>query len=457
MTRKYFGTDGVRGLVGESPITPEFVMHLGWAMGRVLGRNAQANGERANVLIGKDTRVSGYMLESALEAGLSAAGIDITLVGPMPTPGVAFLTRNVHAQAGVVISASHNSYEDNGIKFFSHEGMKLPDDVERQIEAELDKPMQTVASRVLGKAYRIDDAARRYIEFCKSSVPIELSLKGIRIVVDCANGAGYDVAPRTLQDLGADVIAIANQPDGFNINLECGSTYPQNLQAAVVEHKADLGIALDGDGDRLLFVNAQGDLLDGDQILYILCSWRHSQGKFNGGVVGTHMTNLGFERALANINMPFERAQVGDRYVMQGLLKHGWLLGGEPSGHIICLDKTTTGDAIIASLGVLWVLQESGRSLSELVCELEIYPQTMVNVFLDHSEGKVDAKCLCEHPSVLDAVKEAETELAGRGRIVLRASGTEPLVRVMVEGQDANQVARISEQIAQTVRIAAVS
>jgi len=445
VSRKYFGTDGVRGRVGEHPITPQFMMHLGYAAGKVLAGSVQTKGERPAVLIGKDTRISGYMLESALEAGLIAAGIDVYLAGPVPTPAVAYLTRALRLQAGVVISASHNPFEDNGIKFFSGGGSKLPDEVELAIEAELDKPMHTNASDALGKARRIDDAAGRYIEFCKSTFPADMDLRGMKIVVDSAHGAAYHIARPVFHELGADVVAIGAEPDGRNINDGYGATKPGNLQKAVVEHKADLGIALDGDGDRLVMVDAQGELYDGDQLMYIIARQRHAQGTLKGGVIGTLMTNLAFEHAMQQLGIPFERARVGDRYVMELLQQKGWQLGGENSGHIICLDRHTTGDGIISALQVLQALRANRQTLEQAVAGLTLYPQVLLNVRV--AKG-VD--CTAD-TRVRDAVKAAETALGGEGRVLLRPSGTEPLLRVMVEGKENGLVRQWAETIAQTV------
>ena len=443
MARKYFGTDGIRGRVGEAPITPDFVMKLGWAAGRVLAGSGKHHGK---VLIGKDTRISGYMFESALQAGLSAAGVDIHLLGPMPTPAIAYLTRTLHAQAGIVISASHNPYYDNGIKFFSAAGTKLPDNVEEAIEARLEAPMTIVDSAELGKAVRVVDAAGRYIEFCKSTVPYSVDLKGMKLVVDCAHGATYHVAPNVLRELGAEVIALGDEPNGLNINEECGSTHPAPLQAAVLEHRADLGIALDGDGDRVLMVDQRGEIVDGDELLYIIARQRHTAGTLKGGVVGTLMSNLGLEHALGARNIPFRRAAVGDRYVMETLQREGWLLGGESSGHLICLDRTTTGDGIVSALQVLATILDTGLSLHELKSAMVKYPQTMVNVRL---ERRIDV-----HSSapVQSALRETEAQLGETGRVLLRASGTEPVIRVMVEGADASQVQRLAEQLAAVVR-----
>jgi len=440
MKRNYFGTDGIRGKVGEHPITPEFMLKLGWAAGTVLGRSGHGK-----VVIGKDTRISGYMFESALEAGLSAAGLDILLLGPMPTPGIAYLTRTLHADAGIVISASHNPFEDNGIKFFSGQGTKLPDDVELAIEAELDKPMGMVASSRLGKAQRVSDAAGRYIEFCKSTFPYQSDLKGLKLVVDCANGATYHIAPNVFRELGATVTSLATQPDGLNINVGCGSTHPEELQHLVLESGADLGIALDGDGDRLIMVDHRGEIVDGDELLYIIARERQQSGQGVNGVVGTLMTNLGVEHAFDAAGIPFARAKVGDRYVMEQLLARGWQIGGESSGHIICLDRTTTGDGIVSALQVLSAMRREGRSLAELKAGTHKYPQVLINVRL---ERKVDISAM---PEVQNAVHEAESQLGNRGRVLLRPSGTEPLVRVMVEGEDGAQVQRIAHQLAETV------
>jgi phosphoglucosamine mutase len=450
MSRKYFGTDGVRGRVGEHPITPQFVMHLGYAAGKVLATAEHTRGERPAVLIGKDTRISGYMLESALEAGLIAAGIDVYLAGPVPTPAVAYLTRALRLQAGVVISASHNPFEDNGIKFFSGDGTKLPDAVELAIEAALDNAMQTNASENLGKAKRIDDAVGRYIEFCKSTFPNEMNLRGMKIVVDSAHGATYHIARHVFHELGADVIAIGAEPNGKNINDGYGATKPANLQKAVVEHKADLGIALDGDGDRLVMVDAAGTLYDGDQLLYVIAKHRQTQGKLQGGVVGTLMTNLAFEHAMQKLGIPFSRTKVGDRYVMEQLLEKGWQIGGENSGHVICLDKHSTGDGIVSALQVLHALRAGGQSLAEAAADLKMYPQVLINVKVT---GK--AAALLELQAVKDAAVEAERELDGKGRVLLRPSGTEPLLRVMVEGEDGALVKRCAERIAEVVRGAA--
>lgn len=447
MTRKYFGTDGIRGRVGETPITPDFVMRLGYAAGRVLAEidSHLGKGTRPTVLIGKDTRISGYMLEAALESGLAAAGVDVMLTGPMPTPAVAYLTRALRAQIGVVITASHNPFEDNGIKFFSAEGTKLPDEVELAIEAELQTPMQVVPSARLGKARRIDDAAGRYIEFCKGSFPNALDLRGLKIVLDCAHGATYHVAPSVFHELGAEIVVIGNQPDGLNINLDCGSTHTSAICKAVVEHQADLGIAFDGDGDRVMMVDHSGKLLDGDQLLYIIAMHRKSRGKLVGGVVGTLMTNLALEHALAKADIAFVRAKVGDRYVLELLNQYQWQLGGENSGHILALDKHSSGDGIIAALQVLHAVKASNKTLAELGNELTLYPQVLINVAVKQRIN-LDA-----NKALQDAVKAGESELNGKGRILLRASGTEPKIRVMVEGQSRENVQKLAEKIAEVV------
>lgn len=446
MSKKYFGTDGIRGRVGDFPITPQFVMQLGYAAGRVLASAEHTRGERSAVLIGKDTRISGYMLESALQAGLIAAGVDVYLAGPIPTPAVAYLTRTLRLQAGIVISASHNPYEDNGIKFFSANGSKLPDDIEHAIEAGLDGEIFIDSATGLGKAKRLDDAVGRYIEFCKSTFPSAMNLRGMKIVVDCAHGATYHIAQHVLHELGAEVIAIGVKPDGKNINDGYGATAPANLQAAVVEHQADLGIALDGDGDRLVMVDSKGVLYDGDQLIYVIARQRQEQGRLVGGVVGTLMTNLAFEHAMQKMGVPFLRARVGDRYVMELLHQNGWELGGENSGHIICLDKHSTGDGIVSALEVLHALRTQNVSLSEAAGDLKLYPQVLINVRV--AKG-VD--CL-GHADVKAAVAIAERALDGRGRVLLRPSGTEPLLRVMVEGEDKALVEQSAKQIADVVR-----
>lgn len=441
MTRKYFGTDGIRGRVGEGNITPDFALKLGWAAGRVLGE-----GRGGTVLIGKDTRISGYMFESALEAGLVAAGMDILLLGPMPTPAIAYLTRTLRGAVGIVISASHNSYEDNGLKFFSQNGGKIPADVEMAIERELEKPLRTVGPAELGKVRRVDDARGRYIEFCKSTIPASMSFRSLKLVVDCANGATYHVAPDVFSELGAEVVAIGDEPDGFNINRGVGSTNPAAISEAVLREGADLGVAFDGDGDRVMMVDAAGNLIDGDQLIYIIAKSRLAQQCLGGEVVGTLMSNLGLEHALERLGVGFSRTKVGDRYVMERLKQTDGVLGGEPSGHIICRDRTSTGDGIIAALQVLAALNDTGRSLGEFAGEVQRYPQQLINVRLDAQREIVGL------PEVQDAVKSAEQELNERGRVLLRPSGTEPLIRVMVEGVDDAQVASIANHLADVVR-----
>lgn len=443
MTQSLFGTDGVRGRVGQEPISPQTVMKLGWAAGCVF---AQA-GKGDKVLIGKDTRISGYLLESALEAGFSAAGVDVSLLGPMPTPGIAYLTRTARACAGVVVSASHNPFYDNGIKIFSPEGTKLDDRLVALIDKKMREPMVCVDSSALGRAERFTEAHGRYIEYCKGTFPGQLVLSGIKVVLDCANGAGYEVAPLVLAELGAELTVIANHPDGFNINQDCGSTHMQTLAAKVVESGANIGIALDGDGDRVLMIDEKGNRVDGDQLLYVLANHRHRQGRLSGGIAGTLMTNLGLERALEQLSIPFVRTKVGDRFVHEALIQNEWILGGESSGHIICLDKATTGDGVVAALEVLQVMLERNQPLSALVEDMEIYPQVMINVDVEGA----DARMLVEHPEVQSAVVAAENELGKSGRVVLRPSGTEPLVRVMIEGNDSVQVERLTGQIANQV------
>jgi len=439
--RKYFGTDGIRGRVGESPITPEFMLRLGWAAGQAFKRDGQRN----SVLIGKDTRLSGYMFESALEAGLAAAGVDVKLLGPMPTPAIAYLTRTFRASAGIVISASHNPHHDNGIKFFSAAGTKLDDALETEIERWLDQPLEVCASGELGKASRVDDAPGRYVEFCKSTVPNEFSLDGMKIVLDCAHGATYHVAPKVFRELGANVAVIGGEPDGLNINLNVGSTELGALKQAVVSRGADLGIAFDGDGDRVLMVDRDGTEVDGDELLYVIACQRFAEGRLKGGVVGTLMTNLGVELALREQGIEFERAKVGDRYVMERLIANDWVLGGEGSGHMVIRDCTSTGDGIVSALQVLLAVGKSGKPLAELRRTMSKLPQTMVNVrvaerFDPHSRE-----------DIVSAVRKAESELGEAGRVLLRASGTEPLIRVMTEGQDAQTIARIANELAVVV------
>jgi phosphoglucosamine mutase len=442
--RQYFGTDGIRGKVGVFPVTPDFMLKLGWAVGRVLKNGVG----RSKVLIGKDTRISGYMFESALQAGLSAAGMDIRLLGPMPTPAIAYLTRTFHAQAGIVISASHNPFSDNGIKFFSRFGTKLPDEIELAIEAELEIPMQVVAADRLGKAQRIDDAAGRYIEFCKSTIPFDINLKGLKLVVDCAHGATYHIASEVFSELGATVVTIGTQPNGLNINDGCGSTHPQALQKMVLAEQADLGIALDGDGDRVMMVDGQGELVDGDEILFIIAQARLQTNALRGAVVGTVMSNWGLERALTEHQIPFIRTPVGDRYVLETLQQCGGILGGESSGHIICLDRTTTGDGIVTALQVLSTIVQSGLPLQVLKSGMRKCPQQLINVPV------LPGLNVMSLPTVQKAVREAEEQLAQQGRVLLRPSGTEPLIRVMVEGTDAQQVETIAKTLASVVKSA---
>jgi phosphoglucosamine mutase len=440
--RKYFGTDGIRGQVGLSHINPEFVLKLGWAIGRVLG---STNGQRKKVIIGKDTRVSGYMLESALEAGLSAAGIDVSLLGPMPTPAIAYLTQTLRANAGIVISASHNLFEDNGIKFFTADGSKLPDAMELAIETEIETPLQTVISAKLGKTIRIKDAPGRYIEFCKSTIPSLTRLTGLKIAVDCANGATYHIAPNVFSELGAEVIAMGNKPDGFNINRDCGSTSPDSLQKLVLHTGADLGVALDGDGDRLILVDQAGNIINGDQILYIIAKERYQRGQLHGGVVGTLMSNFGLEKAIKNLDVQFLRTKVGDRYVMEALKEKDWKIGGESSGHIVCLDKTTTGDGIIAALQVLACMVRQEKTLQELVEDIQLLPQTLINIKTDNAE------ILAANSKVIEMVSDLSHQLEGEGRVLLRPSGTEPVLRVMVEGPDSQQVQSQAQQLSDEI------
>ncbi|MDP5054418.1 MAG: phosphoglucosamine mutase [Congregibacter sp.] len=444
MKKRYFGTDGIRGLVGEAPITPDFVLKLGWACGRVFTRQMAGKG-RCTVIIGKDTRVSGYMFESALEAGLVAAGVDVKLLGPMPTPAVALMTRTQHADAGIVISASHNPYFDNGIKFFSASGAKLPDDIEFAIEAELEQPLNCVESHHIGKVQRLVDAAGRYIEFCKATVPEGFSLRGLRIAMDCAHGATYHIAPSVLSELGAEVISIGVSPDGFNINEGVGSTHMESLAALVRERNCDLGIAYDGDGDRVLFVDDQGVTVDGDQLLYVIAMHRLHEGNSDAGVVGTLMSNLGLEMALREQGLQFVRAKVGDRYVREMMEAQAWHLGGESSGHIICSDVTTTGDGIVSSLQVLRALRGAGRSLRDVLTDVPLFPQTMINVRVSPGVN-IEAD-----PAISAAVAAVESELGDAGRVLLRPSGTEPVIRVMVEGRDEQQVNRLCRSLAETV------
>ena len=439
--KRYFGTDGIRGKVGQTPITPDFMLKLGWAAGKVFTQG----GNRSKILIGKDTRISGYMFEAALEAGLTAAGVDINLTGPMPTPAIAYLTRTLRAQAGIVISASHNSFEDNGIKFFSDNGTKLPDEVELAIEAELSKALTTVAPKFLGKASRIDDARGRYIEFCKSTVGSRLTLSGLKVVVDCANGATYDIAPAVLCELGADVVSIGTDPNGLNINDKIGSTSPAALKEKVLEVGADLGVALDGDGDRSIMVDHEGNVVDGDEMLFVIACERRRRNIEFGGVVGTKMSNLGMELALAKLEVPFARTAVGDRFVLREMQQRGWQLGGESSGHIICRDITTTGDGIVSALQALTAVALTDKPLMELRSAMQKFPQTMINVRLGQNPN------VSASQSVREAVSGVEAKLQGRGRVLLRPSGTEPVLRVMVEGEDADLVAQLARELAGVV------
>lgn len=442
MKNKYFGTDGIRGRVGDSPVTADFMLRLGRAAGKVL-----ANNDSRSVVIGKDTRISGYMFESALEAGLAAAGANVALLGPMPTPAIAYLTRTLHACAGIVISASHNPYYDNGIKFFSADGEKLPDDIEQAIEFEIDQPFTTIDSQKMGKAVRIDDAAGRYIEFCKGTIPFSVTLRGLKIVVDCANGATYKVAPAVLEELGADVISIGVEPDGLNINKNCGSTYPEYVSQAVIQHGADVGIALDGDGDRLIMVDASGTTVNGDELLYILAAARQDSGELHGGVVGTVMSNFGLELALKARNIPFLRSPVGDRNVHRELVNRGWTLGGEASGHLLCLDRTSTGDGIVSALQILEVMISSGKSLAELTRDVQKLPQVMINVPINGQSGD-----LADSLAISTAMSAVQAKLGDTGRVILRPSGTEPLIRVTLEGRDEVQVGQLAEELADVVR-----
>ena len=441
MSRRYFGTDGIRGRVGEEPITPDFMLRLGWAVGRVFRRD----GKRNRVLIGKDTRLSGYMFESALEAGLAAAGIDVALLGPMPTPAIAYLTRTYRAVAGIVISASHNPYYDNGVKFFSAQGTKLPDDIEAAIEEQLDFPVTLVDPHLLGKAARFEDAKGRYIEFCKSTVQFNLSFSGIRMVVDCAQGATYQVAPSVFREMGAHVETIGVAPDGMNINEAIGSTHPAALRSRVLETGADLGIAFDGDGDRVIMVDHRGEIVDGDELLYIIAMDRLARGRLQGGVVGTQMTNYGVELAFREAGIAFERARVGDRYVMEVLVRNGWQLGGEGSGHLIALDCTTTGDGIISALQVLVAMVNTGKSLHDIKQGMDKLPQHMINV-------RIRERCdLLANDAIRNALRQAEQKLEGQGRVLLRPSGTEPVVRVMAEGRDESLVLAVARDLAAVV------
>lgn len=440
MAKKYFGTDGIRGRVGEGRMKPQAIMKLGWAVGKVLA----SHGSKL-VVIGKDTRISGYMFEASLEAGLSAAGVDVRILGPMPTPGIAYLTRTLRASAGIVISASHNPFYDNGLKFFSAEGTKLPDDIEDEIEAMFEAEMEIVDSVLLGKAERVEDAQGRYIEACKATIPIGTSFKGLKVVLDCANGATYHIAPNVFAELGADIITIGDKPNGLNINENCGSTHPHTLAAAVLQNRADIGVAFDGDGDRLVMVDSKGRIIDGDEILYIITRARIAAGEKKGGVAGTLMSNMGLELAIKKLGLEFARTNVGDRYVIECLKEKGWCLGGENSGHIICLDRTTTGDGIVSALQVMAYLAETEQTLVEALSDMIMMPQVLINVPLPVKINPVN------EPKVQEAVKEVEKLLNGQGRVLLRPSGTEPLIRVMVEGEDEKQVTAYAQQIADAV------
>jgi phosphoglucosamine mutase len=439
MSQKHFGTDGIRGRVGKEQITPEFCLRLSWAIGKVFANEKR----RPHILIGKDTRISGYMLESVLQSGFVSAGADVSLLGPIPTPAIAHLTRAVSADVGVVISASHNPFYDNGIKLFDGKGNKLGDAVELLIEAMIDQPMLCQDSESLGRASRISDAPGRYVEFCKNTAPREFSLRGVKIVLDCAHGATYQTAPRVFSELGAEVIATGVEPDGFNINEGCGSTHPQSLQQRVIEEAADLGIAFDGDGDRLVMVDADGNLLDGDHLLYVIARSRQRREIMHGGVVGTVMSNLGLERALQSLSLPFVRAAVGDRHIMEALHQRQWTLGGEPAGHILTLDMCSTGDAIVAGLQVLVAMQDAGQSLRELAAGLTKAPQVLLNVVVDTPAA------VSVHPDLVGATRAHELAMGERGRILVRASGTEPLLRIMVEGEDQGEVTRVAEDLAE--------
>jgi len=439
--KKFFGTDGIRGRVGVSPITADFMLKLGWASGKVFSEKSEG---RKLIIVGKDTRVSGYMFESAIQAGLIAAGVDVALLGPMPTPAIAYLTRTFRAQAGIVISASHNPFYDNGIKFFGADGFKLSDAVQKSIESYLDKPLITEDPSKLGKAFRVEDAAGRYIEFCKGTLPPGANLEGLKIVVDCANGATYHTGPMVFRELGATVIELAVEPDGFNINEKCGSTQPAILQNAVLKQKADMGIAFDGDGDRVMFVDHKGHLIDGDELIFVIAKHRHQNGGCTG-VAGTLMSNLGMEKSLNALKIPFVRTQVGDRHVIEALRDRKWKLGGESSGHIVCSDLTTTGDAIVAALQVLFAMRDTSTPLNTLKKEMQKYPQSMINVPI---KGDFNLK---NYPLIINAINEAENELKEKGRILLRPSGTEPLVRIMVEGEELHLVEKIAKRVAGVV------
>jgi len=444
MSKPFFGTDGIRGAVGKEPITPQTIVHLGWALGTVIKKHYG----KGSVLVGKDTRVSGYLLESSMEAGLSSAGMDVVMLGPLPTPAIAYLTQTARANAGVVISASHNHYSDNGIKFFSPRGSKISDEIQDEIEALMAQPMKVVASEQLGKAYRMDDAVGRYVEFCKGTIPRRMDFRGMKVALDCANGAAYQSAPTVFHELGADIEVINNTPDGFNINNNCGSTHIEGLQKLVLDKQCDVGIAFDGDADRVLMVDSRGEVVDGDQLLFVIANSQKEQGRLKGGVVGTLMSNFGMEKALAERDIPFVRAKVGDRYVMQELQQRDWVIGGESSGHIICLDKTTTGDGLVSALQVLTQIKFMDKPLHELTSEMPMYPQTMINVRLPEGANAAE---VVKMAAIGEAVADVEGQLADTGRVLLRPSGTEPVIRVMVEGQDLAQVNACCEQISKVV------
>ena len=446
MARHYFGTDGIRGVVGQDPITPDFFIRLGFAIGSILVKNNRDKKiKHPSVVIGKDTRVSGYMLESALEAGFIAAGVDVYLTGPMPTPAIAYLTKALRSQAGIVISASHNPFPDNGIKIFSEAGEKLPDAFEAEVELALNQPIQTVLPNELGKAKRVDDAEGRYVEFCKSTFPEKLNLRGLKIVIDCAHGATYHVAPKIFSELGAEVIPIGNEPDGFNINLNVGSTHPKTIKEATLKHKADIGIAFDGDGDRVVMIDHLGNIVDGDQLVLVIARALKEKNQLKGGVVGTLMTNMAIEKALKELEIDFVRTHVGDRYVLETLLEKGWSIGGENSGHILTLDAHSTGDAIIASLQVLKSLRLLNQSLHEATKDAPLFPQILINV---ETHKKIDLE---SNKSIQDVIKNVEAKLNNKGRVLLRPSGTEPKIRVMVEGEDIKEVKSAAELIAKVV------
>ena len=450
MARHYFGTDGIRGVVGQDPITPDFFIRLGFAIGSILVKNnLDKKIKHPSVVIGKDTRVSGYMLESALEAGFIAAGVDVYLTGPMPTPAIAYLTKALRSQAGIVISASHNPFPDNGIKIFSEAGEKLPDAFEAEVELALNQPIQTVLPNELGKAKRVDDAEGRYVEFCKSTFPEKLNLRGLKIVIDCAHGATYHVAPKIFSELGAEVIPIGNEPDGFNINLNVGSTHPKTIKEATLKHKADLGIAFDGDGDRVVMIDHLGNIVDGDQLVLVIARALKEKNQLKGGVVGTLMTNMAIEKALKELEIDFVRTHVGDRYVLETLLEKGWSIGGENSGHILTLDAHSTGDAIIASLQVLKSLRLLNQSLHEATKDSPLYPQILINIEM---HKKIDLE---NNKSIQDVIKNVEAKLNNKGRVLLRPSGTEPKIRVMVEGENLEEVKTYANQIAEKVKEAA--